>query len=112
MTQGDLHNMQEELHDYISQFKAGYFSPLAQMAILTEEMGELAREINHTYGEKQKKDTEASKEVAEELGDVFIATLIMANALEVDLTKVFETNMTKFRQRDNNRFERKDEIDD
>lgn len=47
--------MQQEVDNYISQFKAGYFSPLANLARLTEEVGELAREINHYHGEKQKK---------------------------------------------------------
>ena len=49
-----LNQMQKEVDDYISQFKAGYFSPLANLARLTEEVGELAREINHYYGEKQR----------------------------------------------------------
>ena len=47
--------MQKEVDDYISQFKAGYFSPLANLARLTEEVGELSREINHQYGEKKRK---------------------------------------------------------
>lgn len=46
--------IQEEVDQYISQFKEGYFSPLAMLARLTEELGELAREINHYYGEKPK----------------------------------------------------------
>ncbi|EGC68397.1 hypothetical protein HMPREF9087_2987 [Enterococcus casseliflavus ATCC 12755] len=50
-----LASMQEEVDAYIQQFKTGYFSPLAQMARLTEEVGELAREVNHYYGEKIKK---------------------------------------------------------
>lgn len=103
-----LASMQQEVDDYIQQFKAGYFSPLALMARITEEVGELAREVNHTYGEKPKKDTEAVNSVAEELGDVFINTIIMANSLEIDLTEVFEKNMNKFNRRDHYRFERKD----
>lgn len=47
--------MQQEVDDYIKQFKTGYFSPLGQLARLTEEVGELAREVNHYYGEKKKK---------------------------------------------------------
>lgn len=50
-----MREMQEEVDGFISQFKVGYFSPLAMMARMTEETGELAREINHYYGEKQKK---------------------------------------------------------
>lgn len=102
--------MQQEVDAYIAQFKSGYFSPLAQMARLTEEMGELAREVNHHYGEKAKKPTEAAKTVAEELGDVLVVTMIMANSLDIDLTEVFDQNMQKFNTRDANRFERVDEV--
>ncbi|HAQ7853283.1 TPA: nucleotide pyrophosphohydrolase [Enterococcus faecium] len=104
-----LYSMQQEVDEYIQQFKVGYFSPLAQMARLTEEVGELAREVNHTYGEKSKKASEPVNSVAEELGDVLFVTMIMANSLNIDLTEVFEKNMEKFNQRDLNRFERKDE---
>lgn len=104
-----LYSMQQEVDEYIQQFKVGYLSPLAQMARLTEEVGELAREVNHTYGEKSKKASEPVNSVAEELGDVLFVTMIMANSLNIDLTEVFEKNMEKFNQRDHNRFERKDE---
>lgn len=50
-----MEQMQQEVDDYISQFKAGYFSPLANLARMTEEVGELAREINHHFGEKKKR---------------------------------------------------------
>lgn len=103
-----LHDMQQEVDAYIQQFKAGYFSPLAQMARLTEEVGELAREINHYYGEKPKKSDEAEKTISEELGDVLFVTMIMANSLDIDLTEAFQQNMKKFHQRDRYRFERKD----
>ncbi len=51
-----MKQMQQEVDDYISQFKEGYFSPLAMLARLTEELGELAREVNHYYGENRKGD--------------------------------------------------------
>lgn len=100
--------MQKNVDEYIHQFKTGYFGPLAQMARLTEEMGELAREINHFYGEKQKKTIEQAKTVKEEMGDVLIVLLMMANSLEIDLTEAFEENMKKFQKRDQFRFERVD----
>ncbi|MFK4565660.1 nucleotide pyrophosphohydrolase [Enterococcus sp. UD-01] len=103
-----LFEMQQEVDTYIQQFKTGYFSPLSQMARLTEEVGELAREINHYYGEKPKKADEKPKTVTEELGDVLFVTLIMANSLDIDLTEAFQKNMGKFNQRDKYRFERKD----
>lgn len=56
-----LRHVQQEVDDYIGQFKEGYFSPLAMMARLTEELGELAREVNHYYGEKPKKQQKQKK---------------------------------------------------
>jgi len=101
--------MQKQVDDYIGQFKVGYFSPLAMMARVTEEVGELAREINHYYGEKQKKSSEDEKEVSEELADVLFIIITMANALDIDLTEAFERTMEKFETRDKYRFERVDE---
>lgn len=99
--------MQQEVDDYISQFKAGYFSPLANLARLTEEVGELAREINHFHGEKQKKSTEAANTIEAELGDNLFVLLCLANSLNIDMTDSFNQTMEKFNQRDKNRFERK-----
>lgn len=102
-----LNQMQKEVDDYISQFKAGYFSPLANLARLTEEVGELAREINHYYGEKQKKLTEEENSVKAELGDNLFVLLCIANSLGIDMTESFNDTMEKFNTRDKNRFERK-----
>ena len=102
-----LNQMQKEVDDYISQFKAGYFSPLANLARLTEEVGELAREINHYYGEKQKKPTEEENSVKAELGDNLFVLLCIANSLAIDMTESFNDTMEKFNTRDKNRFERK-----
>lgn len=55
MTDKSMRTIQQEVDDHIGQFKTGYFSPLAMMARITEETGELAREVNHFYGEKPKK---------------------------------------------------------
>lgn len=103
-----MHSMQKEVEAYISQFKEGYFSPLVQLARMTEEVGELAREINHVYGEKQKKETEIPKELTEELGDVLFVLISLANSLEIDLSEAFALTMHKFTERDKYRFERKD----
>ncbi|WP_454309070.1 nucleotide pyrophosphohydrolase [Staphylococcus hominis] len=102
-----LNQMQKEVDDYISQFKAGYFSPLANLARLTEEVGELSREINHYYGEKQKKPTEEENSVKAELGDNLFVLLCIANSLGIDMTESFNDTMEKFNTRDKNRFERK-----
>ncbi|HBJ9549514.1 TPA: nucleotide pyrophosphohydrolase [Staphylococcus pseudintermedius] len=102
-----LSDMQKEVDTYISQFKTGYFSPLANLARLTEEVGELAREINHYHGEKKKKESEAENTIEAELGDNLFVLLCLANSLNIDMTKSFNQTMKKFNKRDKNRFERK-----
>lgn len=99
--------MQKRVDDYISQFKTGYFSPLAQMARLTEELGEMAREVNHHYGEKPKKDSEPDKAIEDELGDLLFVLISFANSLDIDLSDAFNRSITKIETRDNNRWERK-----
>ncbi|OKL37973.1 nucleotide pyrophosphohydrolase [Domibacillus mangrovi] len=99
-----MRDMQKEVDNYISQFKEGYFSPLAMMARLTEELGELAREINHYYGEKPKKSTEEEKTIEEELGDVLFVAICLANSLDIDLQTAHDQVMTKFQTRDKDRW--------
>ncbi|MBS4209781.1 nucleotide pyrophosphohydrolase [Bacillus sp. FJAT-50079] len=106
--QKTVQQLQNEVDEYISQFKEGYFSPLAMMARLTEEMGELAREINHYYGEKPKKTTETEKTIEEEIGDVLFVTICLANSLGIDLQSAHDRVMHKFATRDKNRWTRKE----
>src|SRR5699024_293330 len=101
--------IQEKVDAYISQYKEGYFSPLAQMARLTEEIGELAREVNHYHGEKPKKVTDQNQTVEEELGDVLFVLVCFANTLNIDLSKAFERTMDKFESRDKDRWTKKNE---
>lgn len=108
MQEKTMKQMQNEVHEYISQFKEGYFSPLAMLARMTEELGELAREINHHYGEKPKKASEQPKTIEEELGDVLFVLLCFANSLNIDLSKAFDLVMDKFNQRDANRWTKKE----
>lgn len=100
--------MQHDVDAYISQFKEGYFSPLSLMARLSEEVGELAREINHYYGEKPKKATEDDKTIEEELGDILFVIACFANSLNIDLSQAFQQTMQKFTIRDKDRWTRKD----
>lgn len=99
-----MRDMQKEVDDYISQFKEGYFSPLAMMARLTEEIGELAREVNHYYGEKPKKSSEEEKTIEEELGDVLFVAICLANSLDIDLQTAHDRVMNKFQTRDKDRW--------
>lgn len=98
--------LQAEVHEYISQFKEGYFSPLAMTARLTEELGELAREVNHYYGEKPKKASEDEKTIEEELGDLLFVMICFANSLDIDLEQAHNLVMTKFNTRDKDRWTR------
>lgn len=104
----DLRLMQKRVDHFISQFEEGYFSPLAMMARMTEELGELAREVNHYYGEKTKKSSEKEKLIEEELGDLFFVIMTFANSLNIDLSESFDMSMSKIEQRDQNRFTKKE----
>ncbi|MCD8510712.1 MAG: nucleotide pyrophosphohydrolase [Bacillus sp. (in: Bacteria)] len=104
-----IRDAQAEVDKYISQFKEGYFSPLAMMARLTEEMGELAREVNHFYGEKPKKATEEEKTIDQEIGDLLFVLICLANSLDVDLEQAFDMVMKKFQTRDKDRWTRIEE---
>ncbi|MBO8177467.1 MAG: nucleotide pyrophosphohydrolase [Bacillus sp. (in: Bacteria)] len=101
--------LQQEVDAYIGQFKEGYFSPLAMLARLTEELGELAREINHYYGEKPKKKTEKEKTIEEEIGDLLFVLICLANSLNIDLQSAHDMVMEKFQTRDKDRWTRKED---
>ncbi|MBS4199490.1 nucleotide pyrophosphohydrolase [Bacillus sp. FJAT-49732] len=107
--QKTIKQIQEEVDSYISQFKEGYFSPLAMLARLTEELGELARELNHHYGEKPKKSTEEEKAIEEEIGDLLFVLVCLANSLNIDLQSSHDIVMNKFNTRDKDRWTRKSE---
>jgi NTP pyrophosphatase (non-canonical NTP hydrolase) len=104
----DLRDVQRQVDAYISQFKEGYFPPLVNLARLTEEVGELARELNHRYGPKTKKPGEPDQDVALELADIVFVCVVLANQMGLDLQDAIERTLTKYRVRDADRWERKD----
>ncbi|GAF65271.1 nucleotide pyrophosphohydrolase [Alkalihalobacillus trypoxylicola] len=104
-----MEEMQQEVDQYIGQFKEGYFSPLALLARLTEELGELSREVNHFYGEKPKKSSEEEKTMEQEMGDMLFVLICFANSLEIDLEEAFDIVMNKFKTRDKDRWTRKEQ---
>ncbi|HEX7056982.1 MAG TPA: nucleotide pyrophosphohydrolase [Bacilli bacterium] len=106
MSDKTMRQLQNEVDAYISQFKEGYFSPLAMMARMTEEVGELAREINHRYGEKPKRADEKENTVEMELGDILFIVICFANSLGIDLTAAHDKVMEKFNTRDKDRWTR------
>ncbi|QKG84355.1 nucleotide pyrophosphohydrolase [Kroppenstedtia pulmonis] len=101
-----MKQMQQEVDDYISQFKEGYFHPLSMLARMTEEVGELAREVNHRYGEKPKKTEEEENSMEMELADLLFIIICFANSLEIDLDEAFDQVMNKYNTRDANRWTR------
>jgi len=103
----DIRSIQEEVDRYISQFREGYFPPLVNLARLTEEVGELAREINHRYGPKTKKAEEPEGDIALELADILFVLVVLANQMDIDLQAAIEKTMEKYRVRDAERWERK-----
>lgn len=104
----DIKEMQKEVDCWIGQFEEGYWSPLSMLARLTEEVGELAREINHRYGEKTKKPDEPIGDLALELADILFILICYSNSLNIDLEEAFKQVMAKYRRRDSARWTRKE----
>ncbi|HYJ80416.1 MAG TPA: nucleotide pyrophosphohydrolase [Longimicrobiaceae bacterium] len=102
----DLRDVQKQVDAYISQFREGYFPPLVNLARLAEEVGELARELNHRYGPKKKKPGEPDQDVALELADIVFVCVVLANQMEIDLQDAVERTLAKYRVRDAERWER------
>ncbi len=98
---------QKDVDAWISQFEEGYWQPLSMLARVTEEVGELAREINHRYGEKPKKPDEPEADLAVEIADIFFVLLSLANSLDIDMDEAWQRMLHKYRTRDAERWTRK-----
>ncbi len=103
-----LRDAQQSVDRWIGQYKEGYFSPLTNLARLAEEVGELAREINHRFGEKTKKRDEAEGSLAMELADILFVVICIANSQGIDLYEAFTAMMAKVTSRDAGRWTRKE----
>lgn len=102
-----LKKIQKEVDGWIKTKKIGYFKPLEILARLVEEVGELARELNHRFGPKKKKVTEENKEVGDEIADIIFTLVCLANSLHIDLDKSFNKMMKKLQERDKDRWGKK-----
>jgi NTP pyrophosphatase (non-canonical NTP hydrolase) len=102
-----LGEAQRRVDGWISQFEEGYFDPLTNMARLSEEVGELAREINHRFGQKTKKAEEPEGDLAMEMADILFVLICMANREGIDLDAAFDAMMRKIETRDARRWTRK-----
>ena len=102
-----LSDLQQRVDAWISQFEEGYFHPLTNMARLAEEVGELAREVNHRFGQKTKKQEEPDGDLAMEMADILFVLICMANREGIDLQQAFDRMMEKVTARDENRWIKK-----
>jgi NTP pyrophosphatase (non-canonical NTP hydrolase) len=100
----EIRDIQAEVDRWIGRFEEGYWHPLSMLAVLTEEVGELAREINHRFGEKTKKPEEPPGELELELADILFIIICYANSLNIDLEDAFKRVMAKYRCRDSDRW--------
>ncbi len=98
-----LKEAQEKVDKWISTIGVRYFNELTNMAILTEEVGEVARIISRKYGEQSFKESDSDKDLADELADVLWVLICIANQTGVDLTDALEKNFQKKTKRDKNR---------
>lgn len=94
---------QEVVDKWIKENGVRYFNELTNMAILTEEVGEVARIIARQYGEQSFKKSDEGKHLADELADVLFVLICLANQTGIDLSQALETNLQKKTQRDSER---------
>ena len=98
-----LKEAQEQVDAWIKTYGVRYFNELTNMAILTEEVGEVARLVARIYGEQSFKENDKQKDLADEMADVLWVLICLANQTGVDLTSAFQKNLQKKTERDKNR---------
>ena len=107
-----LHEAQQQVDQWIKTTGVRYFSELTNMAILTEEVGEVARIIARRYGEQSEKPSDKDKDLGDELADVLWVVICLANQTGVDLTEAFKKNLQKKSTRDKNRHRENKKLSD
>ena len=98
-----INEAQQKVDEWIKSTGVRYFSELTNMAILTEEVGEVARIIVRKYGEQSSKKSDENFNLADEFADVFFVLICLANQTGVDLTEALEKNLLKKETRDKDR---------
>ncbi len=101
---------QAAVDEWIKTYGVRYFSELTNMALLTEEVGELARIIARTYGEQSFKESDKNRDLGDEMADILWVLICLANQTGVDLTEAFAKNMEKKTQRDKERHLRNEKL--
>lgn len=103
MNEITIKQAQEQVDKWIQTIGVRYFSELTNMAVLTEEVGELARIMSRTYGDQSFKEGESPDTMADEMADVLWVLICLANQTGVDLEDAFRKNMEKKTKRDKDR---------
>ena len=98
-----IQQAQQQVDDWIKQYGVRYFSELTNMAILTEEVGEVARIIARRYGEQSEKESDKNKDLGDELADVMFVLICLANQTGVNLEEAMKKNLDKKTIRDSER---------
>lgn len=98
-----IQEAQSQVDQWIKTYGVRYFNELTNMAILTEETGELARIIARRYGEQSEKESDKNKDLGDEMADVLWVLICLANQTGVDLTEAFKKNLEKKTSRDKDR---------
>lgn len=98
-----IQEAQSKVDKWIKKYGVRYFNELTNMAILTEEVGELARVISRTYGEQSFKDSDKSKDLSDEIGDVLWVLICIANQTGINLEESFIKSINKKTERDASR---------
>jgi NTP pyrophosphatase (non-canonical NTP hydrolase) len=96
----DLNAIQSQVDEWIKTVGVRYFSELTNMAMLTEEVGEVARIIARRYGEQSEKESDKAKDLGDEMADVLFVLICLANQTGINLQEAFEKNMAKKTERD------------
>ena len=98
-----IEDAQIQVDQWIKAHGVRYFNELTNMAILTEEVGELARVIARRYGEQSEKESDKGKDLGDEMADVLWVLICLANQTGINLTKAFQKNLEKKSNRDKDR---------
>jgi NTP pyrophosphatase (non-canonical NTP hydrolase) len=99
-----LDQYQRQVDGWVQSIGKGYFPPLSQLAQLTEEVGEVARVVNRTYGSQKAKPEDLEKDLGDEMAGVMFALACLANNTGIDLADALERHLAKITQRDKDRF--------
>jgi NTP pyrophosphatase (non-canonical NTP hydrolase) len=105
-----IQEAQQKVDEWINTTGVRYFSELTNMAILTEEVGEVARIMARRYGEQSEKESDKNKDLGDELADVLWVVICLANQTGINLTEAFHKNLQKKTQRDKDRHKQNEKL--